>query len=1090
MFLGNGTKGPYLFSSRPTAFHSDSVWVNGNLRERANDYKIDYDKGYIFFSSPIDDNSKVVITFIPIYFRTENPYHLYKPTPIDLMRSFSADTLPNVSLSEKQKGVFIQPGLKIGGSKSLSFEFGNGITPDISQSLDLSIRGAITNGVEATAYVSDKGTPLTSGGSSGTIEELDKFFVSIATKNLTATLGDFYIDFDDLELAKYNKKLKGVTVAYDDDINRVMFSGASSSGRFTIDKFEGREGDQGPYFLTDAAGSGGISVLPGTERVYIDGEKLMRGSDNDYTIDYSNAYLIFTPKRLITSDSRIEVEYEYADIDYSRNFYSSRLQREIGGDKISFGTTVIGETDDKSNPLNVELSPDDIELIKNSGASEYAYKSGVEDVGADNGEYNRLSDSTGYIYYTYVGPDSGEYKVVFSNVGVGKGDYIYEGRGIYKFVGVGLGEYAPLIRLPIPKSHYLYSIDGKFNPSEKLSFSMETAYSRDNRNLFLGGDAVYDDPGITLKGIYTSKSKDSHSPLDFSLGGDFRHTGKYFKPFAEFRGPDYYNKWNLPIDYTSAVEDMGEAKAVFDLFSKYNFRFEGGRLSRTSQGFSQRWSAGTELKLPFNINYRGDTNNAEYSAGTDAAQTDTSDINKLSESYSELEIDGKVVIPSFSYKYRYKAGYKGYSILNGERYNIYEAGLTVKPYSRISNKISYSLQRDDIFDTRWMRRDDAITLREYVSFSDIPEGLKLNYEYVFRHKFYKEISGTDNRQHLSYLTGSYNNGPFDIDYIHKYNRTRSALKVEHYVKVDEGKGEYRYENGEYIPDPFGDYVRIVEDAGEYVPVSEIDNSVHIRFDGRSMKTSQSSFNKIKLETTIDSNQQTKESGLRLLDIINPWRKTDKSALVNEQLSFVQDIYLFPSLKNRRREIRFRYRQKVNVSAGGTFIGEADDLRSGGIRIKYPLRRTTALKTELSREHRVVSGTSVLRIDSFDILVDVTHLPTSASEVGMGVKFRNDKEHITDFSVQLYSLSPHLRWNATHKSRLDFNGEYVYAHSAKMDYFNYRIAEGNRKGSNYRLTSKGTFKISANSFGEISYNLIKRSGESPRNFVRAEIKYNF
>ena len=48
-------------------------------------------------------------------------------------------------------------------------------------------------------------------------------------------------------------------------------------------------------------------------KCFFNGKKLVRGLENDYTINYNTAEIRFTHRVPVTRDSRIQVDYQYSD---------------------------------------------------------------------------------------------------------------------------------------------------------------------------------------------------------------------------------------------------------------------------------------------------------------------------------------------------------------------------------------------------------------------------------------------------------------------------------------------------------------------------------------------------------------------------------------------------------------------------------------------------------------------------------------------------------------------------------------------------------------------------------------------------------
>ena len=197
-----------------------------------------------------------------------------------------------------------------------------------------------------------------------------------------------------------------------------------SKGKFSRTELQGVEGNQGPYRLTGPAGEPFIIVLAGTERVFIDGQLLQRGQDADYVIDYNTAEITFTPRRPITKDRRIIVEFQYSD-HYARSVLKD--QAVYTAKRRTGYVRWFAETDSRNQPLQQELSLADRDVLAAAGETGRGGAGHRQRGWSPDALRYALRDSLGFADVLVFSTTSALYQAVFSEVGQGNGDYVEDG---------------------------------------------------------------------------------------------------------------------------------------------------------------------------------------------------------------------------------------------------------------------------------------------------------------------------------------------------------------------------------------------------------------------------------------------------------------------------------------------------------------------------------------------------------------------------------------------------------------------------------------------------------------------------------------
>src|SRR6218665_2956187 len=453
-------------------------------------YKMDFKTGKLVFKNGFTSGDSLTVRYFKYPEQLTKTYSIY-----DEDRVVANDgNLYKVNRSVKKFVPF--DGLNTSGSITRGVTIGNNQNASVSSNLDLQITGKISDKVSLRASIQDSNIPLQDGGYSQKLDEFDQIFIELFSDKWNIRAGDLFLENRKSRFLNFNKKVQGLATSFnfgqEGNKTNVFASAALVRGQYAKSTFVGQEGNQGPYKLRGANGELFILVISGSERVYVNGILLKRGENNDYTIDYNAGEIIFTLLFPITSEMRINIEYQFSDRNYTRfvTYFGATHERE----KWSIGTYVYSENDVKNQPLQQNLSEEQAQILVNAGDNPdlMTAPSAFTDSYSENKTLYKKTIIDGVEVFEYSNVETDVlYNVKFSLVGNNLGNYILSNASavgrIYQYIapvdGIRQGNYEPVTRLVPPTKIQIATVMGKFNPSEKTLVDFELGISNNDQNL-------------------------------------------------------------------------------------------------------------------------------------------------------------------------------------------------------------------------------------------------------------------------------------------------------------------------------------------------------------------------------------------------------------------------------------------------------------------------------------------------------------------------------------------------------------------------------------------------------------------------------
>jgi len=604
-----------ITDSLTTTVYIDSVALNHTFFKIENNqgvvieptnYSVDFNKATVTFTKPLVDTLNISFLKYPDFLtRTYALYDTKRIVP-------NKDGAFIFAVPKKQASTFTPfDGLNTNGSISRGITVGNNQNLVTNSNLDLQIVGNLSDKVQIRASLQDSNVPLQNGGYSQKMDEFDQIFMELFSTNWSIKAGDLFLENRSSRFLNFNKKVQGISgiVKFENDKSKTTIETAAAlvRGQYAKSEFIGQEGNQGPYKLKGSNNQLYILIISGSESVYVNGRKLMRGEQNDYVIDYNSGEIRFTTLFPITADMRIAVEYQYTDRNYSRFLGYGGIKHERK--KWNIAGYVYTETDIKNQPVQQNLNKAQVDILKQAGDSlalmmapsayQEAYsenKTLYKKVFQNGYEYyqysNNPTDTLYMVSFSYVGPSNGNYKLANAS-GVGK---------IYEFIepnaGIRQGDYEPLIQLIAPTRLTLATVIGQYKPKDLTQIDFEVALSNNDKNLFSTIDDN-DNKGVAVNINATHRVLNKKWKVD--LFGNMQLVTENFKTIERLYSIEFDRDWNVSNTFgNQSLITFGSKISPND---NSFFTYQYSRLEYSNSYIGHKQSLiGTYLYKNFNLN--------------------------------------------------------------------------------------------------------------------------------------------------------------------------------------------------------------------------------------------------------------------------------------------------------------------------------------------------------------------------------------------------------------------------------------------------------------------------------------------------------
>lgn len=940
---------------------------------------------------------------------------------LDFIRTHNRIVVDEAVLAKNDKKRFLGE-LNSKGSIIRGITFGNNQGQSVQSSMDLQISGRLSKDVTILASISDHNLPIQADGYTQTLEEFDKIYMQLNIKD-KSILRAGHLDLVESKnyFAKYQRRSMGIQFQTEfgkDNKTFVDISAGVARSEFHRIRFQGVEGNQGPYRLTGKNGEQFITLISGSEQVFIDGIIMKRGENQDYVINYNTGEVTFTSFRPIFQQNFITISYNYANRNYSRYLFTGKLEHQR--EKFKVGLNWFMENDNKNAPLALSLSKEDEQILANAGNDPnlmYAPSGVVTEYDVNKILY-RLNPA-GNFYELSADPNETLYQVSFTYFGANQGDYktaqtTNNGR-VFEYVGPNAGDYRAVRKLPSPQKSQVFSLNSEY-------------LLEDGK---IGADISLSNYDVNL---FSSKDSDQNTGYAYRVFGNKTFTKSSWKGTPSFEY-QYIDKQFHILDRINDVEFSRD----FNLTQEFNKKTQ----NRFIFSFLNKWNNKSTLNYRINYlnekdSYKGIKNDLDFGWITGRFFT-KGNLSYLSTN-ATLQ-DTKFVRGGISTEFTGKKGswaIGGSLEHNEKKYNDTQL-MDVTSFSWkeifVQKKIGDST-RTKLLAKVYMRDNDSVRDNRLQNMNKIlgvmaesqiikTERTTLNALIHYRKFFYSGIEGDATRNNdfvvgnILYNQQLFRNG-MRLQAFYELGNGQEAQREFQYIKVTDGQGVYKWTdyNGDGIQqlDEFeiaeysdlAQYIRVYTNSVRYIPSNKNKLQLALFVNPAIVFNSENAFLK-RWNFNISLNSQNSFYKKDKVLVLNPFEKNSDQILKNQNI--LTSVQFNPTDKSGWNG-NYRFITNDNL-INANFSNEEREQTSHFLNIGYWFNKEFRIDWENSvhdiKNSSQLFATRDYRLNNFETKPKATYKFTDALQAELSSAYRQKKRIDGEELLKAFDVTGTVQW---------------------------------------------------------------------------------